>query len=397
MSRLCLFNCDNDLALANFSPGFTPPSNIRMMMDELSLLPLAWEAALPSSEVRLPSSESAPPSSWDGVSVWGWSPAVCHRLRQMGVDEVLLPTQRQLQEIRRLSSRERAVELLSQMCQEGVCEDFRSVYCTDEAQVEDALGRWPRTILKAPWSGSGKGLRYGQGGREDTLRGWYQRIIQQQGGVVVEPLYNKVYDLAMEFWSDGEGTVTYQGLSLFDTHPNGAYRGNLLMPEKEKEEWLGQFVPASHSLAVRRWLEQHLGRMIGRGYRGYLGVDMMLTAPPPPEGEKECQKLTAPPTPGGEKECQKVGGKGAALVGEVQRVVLHPMVEVNLRMTMGMVSILLQRLQPEGFHGVFRLDYFARPEELVADNLRLQAEHHAFRVLASGGHYRAYVMDTAVL
>ena len=64
MSTLCVFNCDNDLALANFSPGFTPPARIREMMEELQDFPFASHL------------------SHEEVCVWGWSPAVCHRLRQ---------------------------------------------------------------------------------------------------------------------------------------------------------------------------------------------------------------------------------------------------------------------------------------------------------------------------
>lgn len=394
MACLYFFNCDNDLALANFSPGFTPPGHIRMMMDELAPLPLDWaeedRAACVASMLHGPSADADILSSLGEVRPWGWSPAACHRLRQMGVPEHLLPSSSELLEIRRLSSRERAVELLCQMREDGVCSDFQSVFCLDEAQVEEALCRWPRTILKAPWSGSGKGLRYGQGGREDTLMGWCRRVISQQGGVVVEPLYDKLYDLAMEFWSDGKGCVTYQGLSLFETHPNGAYSGNLLMPEAEKQAWLDQFVPVEQSLAVRLWLERRLSSLVGKAYRGYLGVDMMLTAPPTPEGEKFCPKVGGRrPTLVG--EVQKADDERLASVGEVQKTVLHPMVEVNLRMTMGMVSILLQRRQPKGFHGVFRLDYFPDPADLEADNARRASHSSTFRILASGAHYRAYL------
>ncbi len=396
MACLYFFNCDNDLALANFSPGFTPPGHIRVMMDELATLPLAWAEedgvvdACVTSMIHEKSSGAILLSSLDEVRPWGWSPAACHRLRQMGVPECLLPSPSELLEIRHLSSRERAVEFLARMREDGVCADFQSVFCRDEAQVEEALCRWPRTILKAPWSGSGKGLRYGQGGREDTLMGWCRRVISQQGGVVVEPLYEKRHDLAMEFWSDGQGCVTYQGLSLFETHANGAYSGNLLMPEDEKQAWLDQFVPKEQSLAVRQWLEHRLSSLVGTAYRGYLGVDMMLTAPPIPEGEKFCQKE-------GNKrstlvgEIQKVDDKRSILVDEAQKAVLHPMVEVNLRMTMGMVSILLQRRQPEGFHGVFHLDYFPDPADLEADNARRASHSSTFHILASGAHYRAYL------
>lgn len=340
---LSIFNCDNDLALANFSPGFTPPARIRQMMEEL------WDFPF------------CPSGEW-GVSVWGWSPAVCHRLRQQGIPDSLLPTHEQLLEIRRLSSRERAVELLAEMREAGICGSFHSEYCTDEAQVERALSRWPCAILKAPWSGSGKGLRFVQEGRaDDQLPGWCQRVLQQQGGLVVEPLYDKVHDLAMEFYSDGRGHVSYQGLSLFETHPNGAYRGNLLLPESEKQAWLDRYVPADQSLAVRRWLEIRLAKLIGTAYKGYLGVDMMLTVPPTPL-------------------CQGTGN-----------VLLHPMVELNLRMTMGMVSVLLHRQLSEGFRGVFRLEYFAKTEELEAVEMQQQSSHSYYRRLAGGKHYLAYV------
>ena len=38
----------------------------------------------------------------------------------------------------------------------------------------------------------------------------------------------------MEFVSDGNGSVSYIGLSLFQTS-NGAYTGNILASEEEKE------------------------------------------------------------------------------------------------------------------------------------------------------------------
>ena len=358
-----VFNCDNDLALANFSPGFTPPSSIQQMMQELADLPLSWEE---TDGGRMP--------------VWGWSPAVCHRLRQMGYPEEALPSQSQLQEIRRLSSRGRAVELLSAMREEGLCDGFLSVTCTDETQVEEALSRWPRTILKAPWSGSGKGLRYGQGGREDTLRGWYRRILARQGCVVVEPLYDKLHDLAMEFYSNGTGVVTYQGLSLFETHPNGAYSGSLLLSESEKEAWLHRFVDPRQVLIIRQWLEQHLGQMIGTAYRGYLGVDMMIVkAPHPSTINHEPSTLNS--------QLSTLNPQPSTII------ILHPMVEVNLRMTMGMVSILLQRRRPSDFRGVFRLDYFADSKEQERDTAARQQSSSFFQVLASGPHYRAYIQS----
>lgn len=319
------FNADNDMALANGAPGYTPPAPIRRMMQQKALLPACWAKAgdgvltdlgvwvveCPPQRVEMWAEEVA---AGDGYYVplqevlplltevrpWGWSPAACHRLRSMGIPSSFLPDASQLAEIRRLSSRERAVELLPRLVGMDARLHGESVFCTDMKAVREAMAQWPRTILKAPWSGSGKGLRYGQGGREDTLMGWCLRILEGQGGVVVEPLYDKQHDLAMEFWSDGQGGVRYRGLSLFDTHPNGAYAGNRLWTEEEKAKWLLQRIDPDLFHALQNALEERLGALIGTAYRGPMGVDMMCL------------------------------GEG----------ILHPCVEINLRMTMGYAAIL---------------------------------------------------------
>lgn len=313
------------MALANGEPGYTPPSSIQRMMRKTALLPARWsnpgDGVLTENGVWIVEEPPARSEKWSEnvdpgkghyvplsdvlshiseIRPWGWSAAVCHRLRSQGIPESLLPDKKALAKMRVLSSRQRAVELLPQLValDKRLCGE--SIFCQDDEAVMQALQRWPRTILKAPWSGSGKGIRYGQGGREDTLVGWCRRIIDGQGGVVVEPLYDKLHDFAMEFWSDGQSSVTYRGLSLFETHPNGAYASNRLWPEEQKRQWLQQYVDADLFDMMRSELETRLAQLITTTYRGPLGVDMMVLA------------------------------DGA----------VHPCVEINLRMTMGYASLL---------------------------------------------------------
>ena len=319
---LHIYNCDNDMALANFEAGYTPPASIRAFMRERERFPLTWAAPgdgvlttdgvviadgramriVPLSDVLDQITELRP---------WGWSPAICHRLRQLGLPEHLMPNDAQLRNLRALSSREQAVGLLPLLV--ALCPDHlvgESQFCRTEGEVAQAVARWQPSILKAPWSSSGKGIRYGQGGREDTLVGWYRRILSQQGGVVVEPLYAKHLDFAMEFWSDGEGCVTYCGLSLFETHSNGAYSHNVYASEEAKTESLIrsilQAAPTQDKAGaealltlVRGALERELSALVGAVYRGPLGVDMMVLN----DGR------------------------------------IHPCVEVNLRMTMGFAAL----------------------------------------------------------
>ena len=107
----------------------------------------------------------------------------------------------------------------------------------------------------------------------------------------------------MEFFIDEAGKVSFCGYSHFVTDWKGAYQGNLLEPDEEVERWILQYVPQETLVAVRRNLQSMLEKLYGGKYTGHLGVDMMV--------------------------CPDQGGYPYAI---------HPHVEVNLRMTMGMVA-----------------------------------------------------------
>lgn len=353
---LHVFNCDNDMALASNSPGYTPPISITRMMDDMALLPTRWakhgdgvlciDHTEPTmSRVWIVDTPSPKTEDWTRledigqgsyttieevlptlteIRPWGWSHAIRHRLMRAGIPEHLLPSKEQIEAIRQLSSREKAVEMLARLTSRHFTDTSNtestqvketkespnnknthnifvgeSRYCRTEEEVEHLLSVWGKTILKAPWSGSGKGLRYGQGGREDTLAGWYRRIISQQGGVVVEPFYNKTADFAMEFFCEKNGEVKYKGLSVFENHPNGTYSSNRLWSEEEKMQWLSGYAPLEAITFLQKELETQLSLMIGNTYHGPLGVDMMV-----------------------------VDGR-----------YIHPCVEINLRTTMGYVAL----------------------------------------------------------
>lgn len=344
---LHVFNCDNDMALASNSPGYTPPASITKMMSEMALLPTRWakqgdgvlclsQDEPAKSRVWIVDKPSPKTEDWtqledigqgrfttlesvlpivSEIRPWGWSHAIRHRLTCAGIPERLLPSKEQIETIRQLSSRRNAVEMLARLTNrphtDKTTQEFssdekthnifvgESRYCQSEDEVEQLLAQWQKTILKAPWSGSGKGLRYGQGGREDTLAGWYRRIISQQGGVVVEPFYNKTADFAMEFFCHRTGEVTYKGLSVFENHPNGTYSSNHLWSEEQKMQWLSKYVPLHAITFLQKELETQLSQMIGTSYCGPLGVDMMI-----------------------------IDGR-----------YIHPCVEINLRTTMGYVTL----------------------------------------------------------
>ena len=362
--RILIFNPENDLALASNDPHYTPPASARQMATDLQDLPRLWagedDLIIKRKEPCGPSPGPSPVRegrkvSFDGcgsplpnrggagggavaggppllILPWGWSPLLVRQLRDGGIPEALLPTNKQMAAYRAFSSRETAVQLLQRLRTEWP-EPFgsgtlagESAWCTSEANVLSAIEEYGGTaMLKAPWSGSGRGVHpVHKLPLPKQTRLWVRRTLQTQGGVEVEPLYHKVQDFAMEFWAE-EGHVRYEGLSLFETTAGGVYAGNLVASEEEKEARLTTYF----SPTLLHDVKMHLTNLLNEAnlptwYTGPLGIDMMIVNPlnPKPSTQNSTPQL-------------------------------HPLVELNLRMTMGWVA--LQLTPPSEGTGTFRI------------------------------------------
>jgi hypothetical protein len=71
------------------------------------------------------------------------------------------------------------------------------VVCSSLDEVHEFVDAVGETVLKSPWSGSGRGLlRVSPQTWSTNVEGWVARVIRTQGGIMGEPLYNKVCDFA---------------------------------------------------------------------------------------------------------------------------------------------------------------------------------------------------------
>lgn len=357
-THLYLFNPDHDMALANQDVNYMAPAAARQLADDLVLLP-AWYGN-PQGFVLAPSAYNL--SYLDGLreffpdlprlltepevaashglvpSPWGWDPAVKKRLSVFGVSEDMLPSALQLEQIRCCSHRSLAVELLPAL-------QFDHLFCGESFffssvdELKQFVEAAPACILKAPLSGSGKGLYRCKGVFTPHIHNWCLSVIKQQGGVVGEPLYDKAEDFAMEFYADESGHVAFCGYSLFSTNAGGAYEGNLLAMDAEIVRRLSGYVPAGSLDLLKERLPEELARRLQGRYHGYFGVDMMI--------------------------CRSSRG-----------YLIHPCVEVNLRMNMGMVARLFyDRYVRQGVTGEYRVLFYPSNEALKDEHLRMQKEY----------------------
>ena len=270
--QICIFNPEHDLCLAKGRAHYMPPrSAVDFARRGASLMSLLYPDALCTSLYDLPAINSQPKvNDRSGVNAqlstlnfqlstlipWGWNLVLKQDLLDRGVPETLLPTDPQIAAIRRLQHRATLLPLQP---------DSQAIY--DLRQLSAFNGSF--CVLKAPWSGAGRGLRWVSGGLTPHDIAWAEKVIREQECVIVQPRYEVADDFALLYRIEG-GTVHFVGYSLFQTS-KGVYRGNLLLSDEGIRQRVG--LDARKKAQIEHWIEETL---LGH-YEGPLGVDLFRT------------------------------------------------------------------------------------------------------------------------
>ena len=337
------------MALALGQKHYNPPKNIVRFSEDLSLL-LLWYAEagdcvlirqeVPGDWLQAEREQLRLGVSWlpleqywrrsaatDLLFPWGWSYSIYNEWRKKGKSKQSIDCEM----IRNLSGRNWVCEVLSipyikeTVLPAGfVCPQILKSY---EA-VSSFVLQQQNAVLKAPWSSSGKGLYWTDGTLTPSLKHWVMNVLEQQGFVMGEMKCDKVVDFAMEFTCE-KHTCSFLGYSFFITE-NGKYKGNWLESDDTMERYLETYVDRRQLVEVQFLLQQFFTQHVVEYYQGCLGVDMMI-----------------------------IQQDGAYY--------LHPCVEINLRMNMGIVShSIYEKYICKKSHGKFYVTSYATHDELVA-------------------------------
>lgn len=357
MSQLCIFNPDHDLALAHGSTHYVSPASAMKFAADVALLPL-WlfddarvfttAPSLPDAFRNTAARLSVPlqvVASWhevarcDRILPWGWNHNLARSLQKNGVATALMPTDPQLEKIRELSHRRlsrQAMQFLQERLPDTAERPLPATELTSIEEVDHFVAQHGEVVLKMPWSGSGRGLRLIKGTMTTHQRGWAAQSIRKYGCVMGELHYAVVQDFAIEF--DLSQSPSFCGYSLFTTR-HGVYQENLLLSDAMIEQRLSAFVKLSLIHEVRDALEKFLALHVAPYYQGVVGVDMFVY--------------------------QKDG-----------EYYLHPVVELNLRLTMGWAAHqFYSRYVREGSMGRWRLRYLPDENALLEEDAALRARY----------------------
>lgn len=371
---LWLFNPHCELSILKEQQHYTPPKMIKKVQNDLSVL-LMW---LASENDTILTANNQVNSSWlstmqsvvgiyfklespqgikekkikfSGIKSWGESPSLVSDLHFMNV--------RYLQSLiwdenhKRLFHREFGYELLGYVVDNEL----------DEVIAVDQLGKFINTpdaiyqeiidlftsnpygvILKLPFSSSGRGLLVLK--RNDitpSVKSWVESAINQQGSVLVEPLFEKVFDFSLLF-KKYNNEVEFLGGSSFLTGMTGQYYGaslNSFQNEFSVKEW-DTLQKVIELIKTKLKTENTLS--------GYFGIDAMMIQ----------------------------GSNGERII--------HPCVEINPRYTMGHITLNIEKAVLENRKAEWRIvtkheikDFIAFQQEmeekypLILNNRKVQS------------------------
>lgn len=325
--KLYLFNPENDVALVHGRRRFTMSPQVARLHDDGAMLPVwyagegdmvlapgvdsGWLNDMRGSFRLHPEIVESCHASCQG-SPWGWSFDAARQLSAAGASVL---DENRLEGIAAVSHRRVSIEIMSRL-QEAL--PFRlppvPVEITTLSELGELVADAP-VYVKAPWSSSGRGV-FRVTAVDDRVAARVNGIFRRQGSVIVERSLDKKCDFAMLFHTVG-GKVEWVGYSLFFNSTGDAYGGNVLASDDMIEDTLVTAgASREHLHAIRSELTGILAGVIDGVYEGYFGVDMLVT------------------TDG----------------------MVAPCVELNLRMTMGVVShILVERHLASGVTGIYRV------------------------------------------
>lgn len=346
MSKLRIFNPEHDLALAFGGTNYTPPPMARLLRRDLQLLPFwiadagdavfSQNAKTDARWIETVNSRYSTNVTTAGVKdfdrftkiePWGWNRYLHRRLFTSGVSTDVLPSEKDLENIRNLSHRRISIkihhaflELIPQL------HDITPVECYTLDEVLRFARQYPCAYTKAPWSSSGKGIYRALDIESLDFTRWCSGIIKRQGSIMCEQPLNAVLDFAMEFHIQNSNT-TFIGYSVFGNDTHSSFNGGLLQTSDQLHHLIASALGDENLLwDVREAAINTLNSLVAPHYSGYAGIDMMIYRD---------------------------------YNGTLQ---INPCIELNLRTTMGVVtSIISHRLLAEGSKGKFSVEFHKVP------------------------------------
>jgi hypothetical protein len=369
-----LFNPTCEYAVANGNASWQPNRLLQKMEEDLGAIPLffgqpndvvlvkklpppKYLASLEKIGITPPrfiqiseiaKNEFFPDEPKNRLLPWGWSPAAHRLLKPLkdscSEDFKKSPVFNWKPEYREIYSRKFAREILKRLLPELPSEKVLPSHlvpeiCTTRTDLEKRIHRWGKIMVKAPWSSSGRGLQ--QVTKIPVVEKVWEKllgIINDQEYAIAEPLLDKVLDMGFSFKLN-QGKVNYLGISRFITDNKGQYQGNYLngWPTGLDSKVL-HFAKSLPEMMVEPLQKAIETSLLVEYYEGNFGVDMLIFR------------------------------------DETGNLRVNPCLEINVKQTMGLLSLHLEKLISPNKKGTFKT-FYQSGKSFLEFQERMQEEH----------------------
>ncbi len=348
-----LFNPTCDFAIGNGTVSWKPNQRLQQMESDLATLPMFF--AKPGDYVfvnKIPSKTFINSFKSLGFELpnfitinqalndnnflnlpkgslypWGWSPATHHLLKPLkktcSFTFLSQPNSEWHSSLKEMYSKKAVIELLNKLLASEIHEyllptNYIPEVCSSISEIEKLYKKWGKLMVKAPWSSSGRGLQpVSKIPIHLSIKNRILGIIKDQGYVMVEPLLDKLLDLAFLFKVENK-KIIYLGIQYFFTDSKGQYRGNYLngLPVGTNQAKLS-FLEKINEKLIPKLLETLQNNPLVNNYSGNLGIDALLYT-------------------------------------ENNQFKIHPCLEINLRFPMSLIAQRVERFVAPNKKGVYK-------------------------------------------
>ena len=332
VTKLYIFNPQNDLALATGGINYVAPPFAMHMAHDLAVLPafIAEPGSMLITDSDLDAQWLEHLNSTFGLDVhavkrsmlrhltnyqvmpWGWCLDMRRRLIKWGASSDSVPSKDTIYHLRGLSHRRVSILIhkrLQELLGHQLCPTPVELATPDE--VMQFVKHYRNCYIKTPWSSSGRGIYHTIDGATPELEQWCFGALKRQGSVMCEVALDKVIDFAVEFHcSDGKAIV--RGFSIFSTDSHSQYTHGDVAPRNVLKSRITALYPDFDEVVEA--LTQVVDELVAPHYTGWMGIDMLLFNKP------QAPSHLSP------------------LPSHLQ---INPCVELNLRPTMGAITSML--------------------------------------------------------
>jgi hypothetical protein len=332
-----------EVARLNKQP-FTAKRNVTLLEEDLDMVPLAWARR---DDVLLLRKEPSR-EHLRNIRAWGFPMPEC-----ISVNDPKDLKERRIGGMRPWAWQQKASDVLepfSHTMSENVGQKWRgsseSKWMSKrmgydlEKLLGEPVGEWcisfealetyveksdGDVLLKAAYSNAGRGhCRLLDGEWTKSAQGWARRVLKEHGAILVEPWLDRVIDFSAQYEVDAKGEIKHVGMTRVLNDDLGRFRGSLVLPKWAQgvDSELSAFLfRDSNANAFYKYEVPELLKKLMEGcdYVGAIGVDSMVYR------DSEGQ------------------------------YVFRPVVEVNVRHTMGRVAVELLKKTAPGLGGHYEI------------------------------------------